>query len=148
MQSRNVLICLLLSLLSSVVTPAAAELNILFTTPQERQLINANRYKSDEVTARPVVEQEPDDSPVQQVDREQVSVDYRISGISLSVDGVPTVWINGQSYLDGEQLEDRSRVKVLAGDEIRVRITTPDGKHYYGTSGETLSVSFMAAVEN
>jgi len=26
---------------------AAGELSTLFTTPQERQLINANRYKSD-----------------------------------------------------------------------------------------------------
>ena len=148
MPSRNVLICLLASLLPAFTAPAVAELNILFTTPQERQLINANRYKNDEAKSQPVVEQEPDAPPIQQPEREEVSVDYRISGISLSGDGVHTVWINGQSYLDGEQLEDRSRLKVLAGDEIRVRITTPDGKHYYGTSGETLSVSYMAAIEN
>jgi hypothetical protein len=126
---------------------AAADLMTLFTTPQERQLINANRYKTEE--ARPAPSPvEVDESPVQQLLQEQVSVEYRISGISVSADGAHTAWINGQSYLDGEQLEDGSRVKVITGAEIRVRITTPDGKHHYATSGETLNASYMAAVEN
>ena len=34
----------------------------------------------------------------------------------------------------------------MVGDEIRVRITAPDGKKYYATSGETLEVSYLAAV--
>ena len=126
---------------------AAGELSTLFTTPQERQLINANRYKTDEVKPKLVIDDEGE-SPVQILFQEEVTVDYKISGISLPADGVYTVWINAQVYLDGEQLEDRSRIKVIADDDIRVRITTPDGKHYYATSGETLSVSYMATVEN
>jgi hypothetical protein len=126
---------------------AAGELSTLFTTPQERQLINANRYKTDEVKPTLVIDDE-DESPVQILFQEEVTVDYKISGISLPADGVYTVWINAQAYLDGEQLEDRSRIKVIADDDIRVRITAPDGKHYYATSGETLSVSYMATVEN
>jgi hypothetical protein len=126
---------------------AAGEMSTLFTTPQERQLINANRYKTDEVNPKPVIDDDHK-SPLQILSQEEVTVDYKISGISLPADGVYTVWINAQAYLDGEQLEDWSRVKVIAGDDIRVRITAPDGKHYYATSGETLSVSYMATVEN
>ena len=130
---------------------AAGELSTLFTTPQERQLINANRYKNDEVKPQQTVQNdddEDDDSPIQRLAQSEVSVEYQISGISLAGDGANTVWINAIAYEDGALLDDGSRVKVLAGDDVRVRITVPDGKHYFATSGETLSVSYMAAVEN
>jgi len=136
----------LLSLPGTVV--AAGELSTLFTTPQERQLINSNRYRSDEVKQQPVQEAQPDESPVRMLAQEEINVEYKISGISLTSDGAYTVWINAIAYEDGAQLDDGSRVKVFAGDDIRVRITVPDGKQYFATSGETLSVSFMAAVEN
>ena len=151
MPSNKPVVCLLAGLLLTPVAAtlsAAEDLRTLFTTPQERQLINANRYKSDDTNPQPVNEPDAEVSPIRQMVREEVNVDYRVSGISLSADGVPTAWINDRAYLDGEQLEDKSRIKVIAGDEVRVRITTPDGKHYYATSGETLSVSYMAAVEN
>ena len=130
---------------------AAGELSTLFTTPQERQLINANRYKSDEVKPQQPVQaddDDDDDSPIQMLARSEVSVEYHISGISLASDGAHTVWINAIAYEDGALLDDGSRIKVLSGDDVRVRITVPDGKHYFATSGETLSVSYMAAVEN
>jgi hypothetical protein len=130
---------------------AAGELSTLFTTPQERQLINANRYKNDEVKPQQTVQNdddEDDDSPIQRLAQSEVSVEYQISGISLAGDGANTVWINAIAYEDGALLDDGSRIKVLAGDDVRVRITVPDGKHYFATSGETLSVSYMAAVEN
>jgi hypothetical protein len=139
----------LLALLPAMMTPAfaAGDLTTLFTTPQERQLINANRYKREEVKAQPVQEKlEP--SPVQILLQEEVTVEYRISGISLSGDGMHTVWINATAYEDGERLDDDSRIKVIADGDARVRITTPDGKHYFGTSGETLEVTYMATVEN
>ena len=130
----------------------AGELSTLFTTPQERQLINVNRYKSDEVKPQqqPVQDDDDDDddSPIQMLVQAEVSVEYQVSGISLADDGVHTVWINAIAYEDGALLDDGSRVKVLSGDDVRVRITVPDGKHYFATSGETLSLSYMAAVEN
>jgi hypothetical protein len=126
---------------------AASELSTLFTTPQERQLINANRYKSDEVKPQPV-QDVPDESPVQLMVQEEVSLEYRISGISLSADGAHTAWINSLAYEDGARLDDGSRIRIMAGDDVRVRITTPDGKHHFATSGETISVSYMAAFEN
>ena len=126
---------------------AAGELSTLFTTPQERQLINANRYKSDEVKPQPV-QDAPDESPVQFMVQEEVSVEYRVSGISLSTDGVHTAWINSLAYEDGARLDDGSRIMIMSGDDVRVRITAPDGEHYFATSGETISVSYLAAVEN
>jgi len=110
-------------------------------------LINANRYKRDEVKPQPAAEK-ADESPVQMLAREEVSVDYRVSGISLATDGAHMAWINGVAYEDGARLEDGSRIRILADGAIRVRITAPDGKQYFATSGETLTVTYMAAVEN
>ncbi len=146
--TTRLITCLVVSLPALAPALAAGELTTLFTTPQERQLINSNRYKSEEVKPQQPVEKESEQSPVQILLQEEVSVEYRISGISLSGDGMHTVWINASAYQDGEQLDDSSRIKVIAGDDVKVRITAPDGKHYYGTSGETLAVTYMATVEN
>jgi predicted secreted protein len=138
----------LLLLVSALPTASAAELMTLFTTPQERQLINTNRYKSKD--AKPVQKavEEVIESPIQQMIKEEVRREYKISGITVSGDGSRTVWINAIAYEDGEQLEDKSKISVLVGDEIRVRITTPDGKNHYATSGETLEVTYLTAVSN
>ena len=123
----------------------AAELQTLFTTTSERQLINANRYKTDREPEVEVVENDEKDlPPVRYLLHEEVTRAYTVSGVSLSRDGNYTVWINSQSYEDGGKLEDSSRVEVLAGDEIRIRITTPDGKQHYALSGETLDVTFLS----
>jgi len=126
----------------------AAEIMTLFTTPEERQIINSNRYKKDEIKTRAVeVDEVVIDTAVQQLTLEEVSYEYKISGITISSEGPHTVWINEMAYEDGEQLEDKSHIKVLAGDEIKVRITTPDGKHHYASSGETLAVTYLAPIE-
>jgi len=141
------LLCGLLWVTGATPASAASELNTLFTTPQERQLINSNRYRRDAVEQQVVIDK-PDESPLRILAQEEKSVDYRISGISLAADGAYTVWINGIAYEDGARLEDGSRIRIYGGDDIRVRITAPDGKHYFATSGETLTVTYMAAVEN
>ncbi len=124
-----------------------AELSTLFTTPQERQLIDSNRYQSEEITQVQSTQVDEEAQPIQLLLQEEVTREYRISGITLSTDGPHTVWINSMAYEDGERLEDSSKIKVLAGDEIKVRITAPDGKQYYATSGDTLEVTYLAAVE-
>lgn len=128
----------------------AADLSTLFTTPQERQIINSNRYKSDK--PKLVESVQPAEAvielPMQRLAQEEVVREFKISGITISRDGPHSVWINSIMYQDGEQLEDDSRVKVLTGDEVRVRITAPDGKQYYATSGQTLEVSYMVTIEN
>jgi hypothetical protein len=145
-KSRSLISCLLAFLLVTMPPLASGELSTLFTTPQERQLINANRYKTAE-DKQPVIDQ-PQQSQVQILAQEEVNVSYRISGVSLSTDGQYTVWINSRVYQDGETLDDGSRIKVMIGENLRVRVTAPDGKHYYGTSGDTLAVTYMAAAQN
>jgi hypothetical protein len=138
-------LCLLLLSAGS----AQAELLTLFTTPEERQIINSNRYKSDQVKPRQTATvDETYEAPAQLLIRQEVTLEYRISGITISSDGPHTVWINSTAYEDGEQLEDKSRIKVMVGDEIKVRITAPDGKNYYATSGEMLEVSYLAPIQN
>ena len=138
----------------------AAELSTLFTTPQERQIINSNRYKGDKPKA--VEQVEPHDRLAPRdaghmifrerveswLAQEEVLQQYVISGITISRDGLHSVWINSVMYEDGEQLEDGSRLKVQAGDEVRVRITAPDGKQYYATSGQTIEVTYLVNIEN
>lgn len=123
----------------------AAELSTLFSTPQERQIINANRYKT-ETVAQPEKKQEPEQ--VIELIREEVTKTFRISGITVSDEGQHSVWINDEMYLDGETIEGKSRVKVITGREIKVRITAPDGKHYFGTSGESLEVKYLQATDS
>lgn len=137
-----------LALLSSGGYAAAAELSTLFTTPQERELIDSNRYESGTNKPPPVEVEATIEVPVPQMNQIEVSRQYKISGITISRDGPHTVWINSSAYEDGQELEDRSKIKVMVGDEIRVRITTPDGKHYYATSGETLELTYLASVPN
>ena len=125
---------------------AKAEVETLFTTPQERQIINANRYKTDEIV-KPQVENTRTEF-VAPTAQEEVNISFVISGITISGSGPHSVWINNLVYEDGEHLEDNSHIKVLTGENIRVRITTPDGKIYYGTSGEVVDVSYTAIVQN
>jgi len=128
----------------------AAELSTLFTTPQERQIINSNRYRDDRPKSAETTT--PDgkaiDLSIKPLVREEVVQQYVISGITISADGPHSVWINSSVYEDGERLEDNSRIKVLAGDDLRVRITAPDGKQYYAVAGQTLEISYLVTVEN
>ena len=93
-----------------VLPVSGSDLNTLFTTPQERELINSNRYKSDKPKAQPVAI-EIEEAPTAFVMREEVTVEYRVSGISLATDGGHTAWINGMAYEDGARLEDGSRLR-------------------------------------
>ena len=143
---------LVLLLSYGMLLPAqAAELSTLFTTPQERRLIDRNRFQQVEV----VPEQQPAEDPgdvfvVEDVEftLEEVTREYRVTGITLSQEGPHTVWINAKAYEDGARLDDDSRIQVVAGDQIRVRITAPDGKQYLVASGETVEISLLVPVES
>ena len=132
----------------SVTTASIAEVSTLFTTPQERHLINSNRYKSNEVKPQAPQEDQPEVVSIQQLVQEERRDTMTVSGITLSNSGPAMVWINDQSYEDGETMENNSRIKVMAGNDIKVRITAPDGKQYFATSGETIEVVYLATVEN
>jgi len=135
--------------LSGISRLAHADLETLFTTPQERRIINTNRYKTkDVVKSRVQPVQSAQAEIISPLLQEEVNMSFVISGITISNSGPHSVWINNEVYEDGDHLEDNSRIKVITDKNIRVRITTPDGKRYYGTSGEIVEVTYMAAVEN
>jgi len=125
-----------------------ADISTLFTTQQERQIIDRNRYKNESAKQAQPEEKKPVVNPVNELVREEINKSYTISGISVSSDGAHAVWVNGQVYEDGELVDDQNRLKVMVGNDIKVRITAPDGKHYFATSGETVEFSYLEAVDS
>jgi hypothetical protein len=145
--SKSWLVGLVLAVQSLLSASMAAELETLFSTPQERELINANRYDSVKVNPQPEKAVNPE--PIKQLVKTEVIKTFRINGITLANEGPHSVWINDKMYLDGELVEDsKSRIKVIAGKDIKVRITAPDGKQYFGTSGESLEVKYLEATDS
>jgi hypothetical protein len=148
LNKRNLLI-LFLFFGGSVTNAFGSELSTLFTTPQERKLINTNRYTSDEVRPRVQSNQEePATESIQRLVQEEVRETITISGITLSDSGPNMVWINSQAYEDGANMDNKMLIKVMPGSKVKVRITAPDGKHFFATSGETIEIVYLAAVEN
>jgi len=144
------IIPLLTLLLTAVASqPLRAEIGTLFSTPQERKIIDANRYNSDAVVNVRVTEEtdETDEEAPQQA-RKEVTVTYTVSGITLSNSGPHFAWINNEVYEDGQQLQDSSRIKVMSGSKVQIRITAPDGKIYYANSGETIDITYLAVVKD
>ena len=143
------LLILFLVIGSSVTNVSGSNVLTLFTTPQERQLINNNRYKSNEVRPKPSLSQdEPNTLEIKQIAKEVVRKSITVSGMTLSNSGPNMVWINGQTYEDGEKTDDEMRIKIMRDSEVRVRITAPDGKHHFVNSGETIEIVYLAAVNN
>jgi len=124
-----------------------ADVKTLFTTTQERQIINNNRYKNEEIV-KPIIFEESETEFIAPLVREEFKIFFVISGITISASGPHFVWINNQRYEDGGHLEDDSLIRVLHDGNIRVRITAPDGKRYFGTSGETVEITYLVDVVN
>jgi len=144
----------LLSLLGLLIVtlgsqPARAEIDTLFSTPQERKIIDANRYNSDAVVNVRVTEETDEvEAPQPQQAQKEVTVTYTVSGITISNSGPHFAWINNEIYEDGQQLADSSQIKVMSGSKVQIRITAPDGKIYYANSGETIDITYLAVVED
>mgnify|MGYP006090386595 FL=1 len=147
LNKRNLWIYLLVCA-STVSTAMDSNIKTLFTTPQERQLINNNRYQSDEAEPQQLDQDEPHAEEIKQKAKEVFRKSIIVSGITLSNSGPNIVWINGQTYEEGEKIDDKMRIKVMTGNEIKVRITAPDGKHYFATSGETIEIVYQATADN
>ncbi len=144
--ARSVLVAVMIMIAG--VQTTLADISTLFTTQQERQIIDRNRYKNQPLRQTQSQSEKPKVEAINQLVREEVKKSYSISGISISNDGAHSVWINGQIYEDGELIDGKSRLKVISGSDIKVRITAPDGKSFFGTSGETVEVSYLEAVDS
>ena len=143
-----VILSLLTLLLTAIASqPLRAEIETLFSTPQERKIIDANRYNSNAVVNVRVTE-ETDEVEAPQQAQKEVTVTYTVSGITISNSGPHFAWINNEVYEDGQQLQDSSRIKVMSGSKVQIRITAPDGKIYYANSGETIDITYLAVVKD
>ncbi len=71
----------------------------------------------------------------------------QVSGITLTADGDHSVWINQQIYANGSEFEDGSKIAILTGKNVRVRITTPDGQKHYATSGDVLEITYRTPAD-
>jgi len=142
--ARSILVAALMMIAGLQTT--LADISTLFTTPQERQIIDRNRYRNEPV--RQSQAERPKDQAINALVREEVKKSYSITGISISNDGTHSAWINGKMYEDGELIDGKSRLKIIPGSDIKVRITAPDGKHFFGTSGETVEVTYLEAVDS
>jgi hypothetical protein len=135
-------------------SPALADdsgLLTLFTTPKERQLIDANRYRAEKpADAQPAQAAKPLESEAEAPEQVLVEVrhSFRISGISIANDGSRTAWVNGQAYEDGEVAEHDVKVRIVDGAQKQVRLIAPNGKAYAGVSGETVEIGFMRPAES
>jgi reverse gyrase len=144
--SVSTVVVLLVPAIMTISSPVNAELGSLFSTPEERKIIDANRYKS--AVEVQVIEDDGSEGEMVELIQEEVTVSYQVSGITLSNSGPHFAWINNEVYEDGQLLEDDSQIKVMSGSKIQIKITAPDGKIYYANSGETIDVTYLVTVNN
>lgn len=97
----------------------AQRLGRLFSTPDERALLDELRREQQIVEPEPQAEEVFSDTP---------SVEHvTINGIVLRSDGADSAWINGRQVDAGARTRDGVRVDTSATRGGRVRITLPSG---------------------
>ncbi len=141
----------LLALMLGVIAaqPAVAQqasLSTLFTTEAERRVINSNRYKDNQApVVTTVVEPREAAEPVRELIKEEVQVEYKISGVSVDREGNKTAWVNNKAYLSGETLDDGSKIRISGTTVI---ITTIDGNNHRAEGGDLLAVTYLKPVND
>ena len=125
----------------------SGELSTLFTTIQERQLIDANRYKVNQQVEMTAQIQASSETETTSDVIEEVMVDMTVSGFTLTQNGQNVAWINGKPYQNGSTLEDGS--KLIVSDKARglVQIKTPDGKYHSLTTGKSVVISYQKPLD-
>ena len=137
----------LFTLMTKQAIAQQVDLKTLFTTPQERQLINSNRYHVNQplptpVTPEPVMETEK----IQELVKELVTKNFTVSGISVDREGSRFAWVNGTMYSNNSALEDGLTLMIKDGKVKSVLIKTAEGEYFSGLTGETIEVSYRKAV--
>jgi hypothetical protein len=118
------------------------QLKTLFTTPEERALIDRNRYRPEPRVRKPEpVSPAPQPEPAPATPMVTVEKEYRISGISINADGADVAWINDEQYEDGERIDGLVRLRINAR-EGRLKLIAPGGKAYVASAGDTVIVKY------
>ena len=122
-------------------------LSTLFTTSEERKLIDANRYKQNQqVELSTQIEASPEVETTDDV-IEEVTVELTVSGFTLSQNGQNVAWINGKPYQNGSTLEDGSKLIVSDKSSGVVQIKTPDGQYHRLSTGKSAVISYQKPPE-
>ncbi len=120
------------------------ELLTLFTTPQERALIDRNRYRK--TPQKVSAETRPVEPEEQQVVLQTVTINPLLNGVSFSQSGQHVAWLDGQAYENGAKLADGSKVVIRAGQSLQVQIKTPDGRFHPLTTGEQSEIKYQKPI--
>ena len=123
------------------------EILTLFTTPQERALIDNNRYRISSKKVEATVKQAEPQQPQKKVIMEDVILTLKLNGVSLNKSGQSIAWLNGQAYENGGKLEDGSTIYIKGVLNAQVKIKTPDGKFHSLVTGESSEIKYQKAVE-
>ena len=118
----------------------ASDMLTLFTTAKERQLIDANRYKTDKLVQQQTISEAREETVEAQA--EELKVSFKLSGFTLTKSGQNVAWVNGKPYENGAELEDGSIITISGKNKVRVRIKTPDGKYHSLSTGKTEDIGY------
>jgi hypothetical protein len=109
-------------LLLWVISAQGAELGRLFTTPQERAMLEKSRHRP-----TPQVEKQPksiEKKPSSAVEEIKAPPRITINGVVSRTDGTGTVWVNGMNSLDGDL--DAQHIYVdptsTRGEKVTIRL--------------------------
>jgi len=119
----------------------------LFTTPQERALIDNNRYRVMAKKAPTTVTPSTQPKVQKKVQMETLIINVKLNGITLSENGQYVAWLNGKAYENGGKLDDGSQVFIKNQPQGQVQIKTPDGKYHRLVTGENSELQYQKAVE-
>ena len=123
------------------------QLKTLFTTPEERALIDRNRYRQEPRVRKPEPAA-PAPAPEPEPARPMVTVEkeYVISGISINADGTDVAWINGEQYEDGDRIDGKVRLRISARSG-KLKLIAPGGKVHVASAGDTVVVKYRVPAE-
>jgi len=124
-----------------------SEIFTLFTTQQERQIIDRNRYKTEEKKVARAAEIEKPQVTEKAIPAQASILKVMLSGVTISQSGENIAWLNGKAYENGGTLEDGSKVYISQKSKTLVQIKTPDGKYHALTTGETIDISYFKPLE-
>ena len=121
----------------------------LFTTQQERRLIDNNRYR------QPITETETETVEVDEEISEQKqttlyhqhSISFELAGVTLSEDGSHIAWINGSRVENGDEIGNGFRIYISPKLDNLVQIETPDGAYHEIQAGKKIDIKYLRPAE-
>ncbi|MDJ0833573.1 MAG: hypothetical protein QNJ69_08645 [Gammaproteobacteria bacterium] len=152
MLNKSKILVIALGLLTILSMPLAAqeagqEFMTLFTTQQERRLIDNNRYRPPVTEVKTVeVDEEPAEQK-QSMTYHQHSISFELAGVTLAEDGNHVAWVNGDRVENGDEIGDGFRVYISPRLNNLVQIKSPDGVFHNIQTGKRIDIKYMKPAE-